>query len=93
MINHILFSEAKEKFNRSQKDGKSQTYRRFFQLQQDIASIAGVIILTKLSHGLTNYPFLLHANIDELDRLHRLEGNSYKILTNLLKNKELTVKK
>jgi len=55
--------------------------------------MAGVIVFIKLSHGLTDYPFLLHTQTDQLEKYFSFEGKQFEALKRLIKDKAVTVKK
>lgn len=61
LINRMLFNEAKEKYSKSNED--KNHYYRCYELDQDIASLAGVMVFIKLADGLTDYPYLVLTQI------------------------------
>ena len=49
------------------KYGKTPNYFRYSELEQDIASMAGILVFIKLVHGLTDYPYLFQCQMEELE--------------------------
>lgn len=55
--------------------GKILKYHRFIELEQDIATLAGIVIFIKLSAGLTPYPYLIHTPVKELTHFYQIQND------------------
>ena len=73
LINRTLFEQAKSKFRKQNSEdfnGTKNSYFRFYELEQDIASLTGILVFIKLNDGLSDYPYLLLAQPEELKRMY-----------------------
>lgn len=73
LINRTIFEQAKSKFRKQNSEdfnGTKHNYFRFYELEQDIASLTGILVFIKLTDGLSDYPYLLLAQPEELKRMY-----------------------
>ena len=69
LINRTIFPEAKSKVSKNRGEewsgeGKTPNYLRYCELEQDIASMSGIVVFIKLTQGLTDYPFLFQCALE-----------------------------